>query len=47
MVNLLDDPPDIITVVDAPQWQKVAALGHDFHRGGGFRQEKDDEKLSC
>lgn len=47
MVNLLDGPPDIITVVEASQRQKAAAIGHDFHRGGDFRQEKDDERLSC
>ena len=39
MVNLLDGPPDIITVVEASEWQK-AALGHDFHRGGGLSARK-------
>jgi hypothetical protein len=40
MVNLLDGPPDIITVVEASQRQELAALGYDFHRGGGLSARK-------
>ena len=36
MVDLLDGPPNIITVVEASQQQKLAALGHDFHRNEGL-----------
>jgi hypothetical protein len=32
-VDLPDGPPNIITVIEASQRQKLAAPGHDFHRG--------------